>query len=122
VAVDDALGRHDEVHRYVVAGQRDGPGRADLEFVHGGDADGVRSDQPRRGGQGEFQVGEPTALPQSCAVLAGRDAAHHHQVDRGDLGQGDPAGGAGRAADRGRLAGRLAQVGGIQGEERLGPG
>ena len=121
-AVDDALGRHDEVHRHVVAGQRDRPGRADLEFVHGGDADGVRPDQPRRGGQREFQVGEPAALAQPGAVLPGRDTAHHHQVDRGNLGQRDPAGGAGRAADRSRLAGRLAQVGGIQGEERLGPG
>ena len=76
--------------RNVVAGQRDRPGRADLEFVHGGDADGVRSDQARRGGQRELQVGEPAALAQPRAVLPGRDAAHHHQVDGGQVGQRDP--------------------------------
>ena len=42
----------------------------------------VWSDQARRGGQREFQVGEPAALTQPCTVLPGRNAAHHHQVNR----------------------------------------
>jgi hypothetical protein len=82
----------------------------------------VRSDQARRRGQRELQVGEPAALAQSRAVLPGRDAAHHHQVDGRQFGQGDPLGRSGRAADRGRLARRLGQPGRVEGEERLGFG
>ena len=64
----------------------------------------------------------PPPLPSRAPSSLDRDAAHHHQIDRGQPGQRDPPGGAGRPADRGRLAGRLAQVAGIQGEERLRPG
>jgi outer membrane protein assembly factor BamB len=121
-AVDDAVRGDDEVQRHVVAGDRDRAGRADLEFVHGGYGHGVRPDQASHGGQGEFQVGEAAALAEPGTVLPRGHAAHHHQVDRVDFGQRDPAGGPGRAADRGRLAGRLAEVVGIEGEERLGTG
>jgi gluconate 5-dehydrogenase len=118
-AVDDPLGCDNQVDRHIVVGERDGPGRADLQLVHGGDADRMRADQPGRGGQRELQVGEPAALAQPGPVLPGRDAAHHHQVDRGHLRQRHPAGRAGRAADRGGLTRRLAEVVGVQGEERL---
>ena len=64
----------------------------------------------------------PPPLPSRAPSSPAATAAHHHQVDRGQIGQRDAAGGSGRAADRGRLARRLAQVGGIEGEERLGFG
>jgi hypothetical protein len=83
MAGDDAIRGDDEVDRDIVAGQRDRAGRAELELMHGGDADGVRADQARRGGQGELQVGETAALAEAGAVSAGRDAAHHHEVDGG---------------------------------------
>jgi outer membrane protein assembly factor BamB/predicted phosphodiesterase len=118
-AVDHPVGGDDEVQRYVVAGERDRAGRPDLEFVRGGDGHGVRSDQARDGGEGELQVGEPAALAEPGSVLPRGHAAHDHQVDRVEFGQRDPAGGPGRAADRGGLAGRLAEVVGIEGEERL---
>jgi predicted amidohydrolase len=121
-ALDHPVRRDDEIQRHVVTGQRDGPGRADLEFVHGGDTDGIRPDQAGRGGQRELQVGEPAALAQPGAVLRGRHAAHHHQVDRGHFGQRHPARRPGRAADGGRLARRLGQVSRVEGEERLGFG
>jgi predicted amidohydrolase len=121
-ALDHPVRRDDEVQRHVVAGQRDGPGLTDLELMHRGDADGIRPDQAGRGGQRELQVSEPAALAQPGAVLRGRHAAHHHQVDRGHFGQRHPARRAGRAADRGRLARRLGQVSRVEGEERLGLG
>ena len=92
-----------------MAGQRDRPGRVQLEFVHSGDRGGVRSDQARRGGQREFQVGEPAALAQPGAVLASRDTAHHDQVNGGEVGQRDPPGRAGRGL-RGQHIGRAAGI------------
>jgi hypothetical protein len=86
-AVDDALGSDDEVERDVVTGQRDHAGRPELDLVHRGDRDGVRADESRRRGQGELKVGEAPALAEPCPVLADRDAAHHDQVDRGQLVQ-----------------------------------
>jgi NAD(P)-dependent dehydrogenase (short-subunit alcohol dehydrogenase family) len=91
-AIDDPLGCDDQVQWHVMAGARDGPGLANLELVHGGDAHGAHPDQPGRGGQGEFQVGEPAALAQPGPVLPRGHTAHHHQVDRGDLGQRHPPG------------------------------
>jgi len=118
-AVDDARRRDDVIDQGVVAGQGDCPGGPYLDLVHGGDGDRVRPDQPGGRAERELKIGEAAALAQPRAVLADRDAAHHHQVDRGKLVEPDPPGGAGRPADRGRLAGRLIQVIGIQGEERL---
>jgi hypothetical protein len=122
VAGDDAIRGDDEVDRDVVAGHRDGARRAELQFVHGRDADGVRADQAGRGGQGVLEVGEAAALAEPGAVRAGRDAAHDHEVDGGQLGQGNPAGIAGRAGDRGGLARGSGQVVRIEREERLGLG
>jgi hypothetical protein len=102
-----------------VAGQRDRPGRPDLDLVHGGDGHGMRADQARRRGEGVLQVGETAAFAQPRAVLPHRDAAHHDQVDRSQLVQHDPPRGPGRAADGRCLAGRLVQVVRVQGEERL---
>ena len=102
-----------------MAGQRDRPGRLDLDLVHGGDGHRMRADQPRRRGQRVLQVGEAAALAQPRPVLPHRDAAHHDQVDRLKLVQHDPPRGPRRAADRRRLPGRLLQVRGVQGEERL---
>jgi NAD(P)-dependent dehydrogenase (short-subunit alcohol dehydrogenase family) len=82
-AVDDPLGCDDQVHRHVVIGARDGAGLAQLDFVHGGDAHGARSDQPGGGRQGKLQVGEPASLAQPGPVLPRRHAAHHNQVNRG---------------------------------------
>ena len=121
-AVDDPLRGDDEVHRDIMIGHRDDAGRAELDLMHGGHGHGTRADQPGRGGQGELQVGESAALPQPGAVLAGGDASHHHQVDGRQVSQADLAGRPGRPADRGRLPGRLAQVSGVQGKERLGAG
>jgi hypothetical protein len=102
-----------------VAGHRDVPGGPDLDLVHRGDEEGLRADQACLGGEGELQVGEAAALAEPRAVRADCDAAHDHQVDRGQLADADPPGRAGRPADRGRLARWLVQVVGIQGEERL---
>jgi hypothetical protein len=71
-AGDDPVGCHDDVHRHVVAGDRDRPGGEDLEFVHSGDAHGPRADQPGGRRQRELQVGETAALAESGTVLGDR--------------------------------------------------
>jgi hypothetical protein len=60
-----------------VAGQRDRPGRAYLEFTNGRDSHRLRADQAPGGGQREFQVREPAALAPAGAVLANRVLKHH---------------------------------------------
>src|SRR5215475_3855406 len=103
-AVDDPFRRDDEVHWHVMAGHRDCAGRTYLQLMHRGHADRLRPDQASPGRQRVFQIGEPAAFTQPCAVLSGRDGAHHDQIDLRQVAERNPPGGPGGAADRRRRA------------------
>src|SRR2546423_13856807 len=79
-AVEEGVGRDEEVEAYVVGGG--GDAGADLELVDRGDHDGGGGDQAGFGGHRELEVGEAAALAEPGAVRAGGHRAGDDEVDR----------------------------------------